>query len=129
MRSILRVMLACVVVALVGCASQKMAVKSANDKMVCKMACQQRLTACNQVCYKNCPTCTKVANASAARHYSQYKQEQCVQGGIIARDLKSYRDPLQCRKTTCNCWADYSVCVQACAGVIHKRLQIAPVCC
>jgi hypothetical protein len=42
--------------------------------------------------------------------------------------LNSYRDPLQCRKVTCNCHADYQVCIQSCSGVIHKQLRVASAC-
>ncbi|KTD61667.1 acyltransferase [Legionella spiritensis] len=105
--------------------------KQPGDKQAfaaCRVACQQAAKQCNRVCRNNCPQCTAYANQTAARHYRKYVHEVCVEGGIIARDLKSYRDPLQCRKTTCNCRADYQVCMQSCGGVIHKRLQVSPVC-
>ena len=93
------------------------------------MHCQERFKTCAKVCDKSCKTCSKEASCSAARHYNRMVHEQVVQGGMIARELNSYRDPLQCRKTTCNCQADYTVCKAACTGIIRKRLQVGPACC
>jgi hypothetical protein len=101
----------------------------ANDLALCKKGCQHQLNSCSLVCRNNCLQCGKAANCSAARHYNKYKQEQIIQGRVIARELNSYRDPLQCRKVTCNCLADYNVCTQSCEGVLHKRLQPVPACC
>ncbi|MCP0914468.1 MULTISPECIES: acyltransferase [Legionella] len=97
--------------------------------VACKNACLERLSICQQVCDNSCRQCAARANRAAERSYNQYKKEECLRGGIITRELKSYRDPLQCRKTTCECGADYRVCLKACSGVIHKRLQVAPACC
>lgn len=65
---------------------------------------------------------------SAMKSYGRYVHEQEVQGGMVIQELKSYRDPLQCRKVSCNCMADYNVCVQGMSGIIHKRLQVNPAC-
>ena len=116
-------------IALSGCASQKAAVESANKQAVCKLSCQQQFKVCNKLCHNNCRECSKSSQCSTAMNYNKYKHEQIVQGGIVGRELNSYHDPLQCRKTTCNCLADYNVCAQSCTGIIHKRLQVAPVCC
>lgn len=129
MHSILRLILCIAVVSLAACASHKNSVKASHELAACKMKCQQSFNACNQVCFKNCRQCSTCSSAMTAKSYNQYKHQQCVQGGIIARNLNSYRDPLQCRKTTCECPADYRVCIQSCAGVIHKRLQVPPTCC
>ena len=127
-RTIFCTMLCFVLLGLVACASQQLVVKRINDRGLCKNVCQERLNSCNHECHNNCQECTQGSNCSTARDYNKYKHEQCVQGGIIARELNSYRDPLQCRKTTCDCYADYNVCIQSCNGLIHKRLQAAPVC-
>jgi hypothetical protein len=44
------------------------------------------------------------------------------------RGLKSYHDPLQCRKVTCNCPSDFITCNQGCTGVIQKKLRSVPYC-
>ena len=124
-----RVLLWSAAICLVACASHKVVVTPDKSPAVCKKTCHNRLKTCQQACHNNGAKCTFTENQSTVRRYGRYMNEQCVQGGIIMRDLQSYRDPLQCRKTTCNCWADYHVCAQSCSGVIHKRLQIAPACC
>ncbi|WP_133127460.1 acyltransferase [Legionella nagasakiensis] len=101
----------------------------ASGQAGCRISCEKQFNECKAVCTNNCRRCSTCTDLSAAKSYNQYKHEQCMQGGIIARELKSYRDPLQCRKTTCNCLADYRMCVQSCAGTIQKRLQVAPTCC
>jgi len=115
---------------LTACAPHRTAVSpSPQMHALCKINCQQRLNSCNQLCHDSCQQCEAFARQTTAKSYQQYKNEQYVSCGIIARELKSYRDPLQCRKTTCDCPADYRVCIQSCAGLIHKRLQVAPTCC
>ena len=69
-----------------------------------------------------------MANQRAAREYSHYKNQQKIQGIGIVRQVNSYRDLLQCRKTTCECPTDYQTCIQTCTGKIPKRLQVAPSC-
>ena len=129
MHSIVRIILCLGLMALVACAGNNLSIKQANDLATCKMDCQHRLKICSKICHNNCGDCAKAVNCHVVRHYHQYKNEQCVQGGIIARELNSYRDPLQCRKLTCDCSADYSVCTQSCSGLIHKRLQVPSACC
>ncbi|MDP1604035.1 MAG: acyltransferase [Legionella sp.] len=94
----------------------------------CKASCDARANQCYKTCRNSCTQCAAYAEQSIAESYLYYQHEQYVKGGIIARELKSYRDPLQCRKTTCNCPADYNVCMQSCGGVVRKRLQVTPVC-
>ncbi len=128
MRSIVRVISCLVIMLLASCASHKTMVKSSQELASCKFSCQQRLDSCNKVCHNNCRECSATSCRAAAGSYDRYKHEQCIKGGIVARNLNSYRDPLQCRKITCECAADYQVCIQSCAGVIHKRLQVASTC-
>ena len=94
----------------------------------CKVSCKERLVQCSQVCSDSCKRCAISANAGAARNFLRYKHQQEVQGTIVALRLQSYRDPLQCRKSSCDCRADYQVCTQNCKGLIHKRLQVVPPC-
>lgn len=81
----------------------------------CQGPCQKQFHECTVRCTDDCKQCADRAHALAVKGYNQYKREACVQGGFIARQLQSYHDPLQCRKTTCNCLADYQTCVQACS--------------
>ncbi|MFC3907712.1 acyltransferase [Legionella dresdenensis] len=94
----------------------------------CQASCQKKAEACHKTCRNSCALCTIHANRKAAVNYSEYVHERTVKGEVIARQLQSYRDPLQCRKTTCSCPADYQVCMQSCGGVVHKSLMVAPVC-
>lgn len=118
-----------IAILLSACASQQASVKRANELLLCKKNCQQHLIACSQICHNNCQECSQSAHCKAAHNYYRYRHQQYVQGGILARELNSYRDPLQCRKITCDCAADYKVCTQSCEGLIRKRLQAAPICC
>lgn len=127
--SIARVILCFATLTLIACTSNQVLTQRANDLAACKKVCQKRVNTCQRLCHNNCDNCKLASASTTARHYGLYMKEVCVQGGIVTRDLQSYRDPLQCRKTTCNCWADYHVCEQSCTGVIHKRLQVAPACC
>ncbi len=129
MSSVSRIALGIAIMMLVACANKQVSLECDQHRAVCQKSCQERFKQCSEICDNSCYKCSAAASCSATRNYNRYKQEQYVQGGIIARELKSYRDPLQCRKTTCNCWADYNVCAQSCRGLIHKRLQVGPACC
>ena len=100
-----------------------------NDLVRCELKCKQGFSQCLPACKNNCVRCMVRASQSARKHYLRYQHQQSVQGKNIVRELNSYRDPLQCRKTTCNCWADFNVCMQSCRGLIQKSLQVAPTCC
>ncbi len=80
----------------------------------CKLSCQQKNIICRKLCYDNCFNCIKIDCKKAKRSYNEYVREQFIVSGIIVRRLNSYRDPLQCLKTTCDCCADYRVCQQSC---------------
>jgi hypothetical protein len=98
----------------------------------CTAACETRYQTCNKVCRNTCSQCTAAAGQSRDRHYGHYINEQYVKGGMIALQLNSFRDPLQCRKVTCSCREDYRICLQSCgsgaSGVIKKYLEHAPLC-
>ena len=124
-----RVMVCFAVIALSACTSHRVSVQQVKARVSCNMGCEERFQQCSQMCDNNCHTCSKSARIKTARHYQQMVREQVIQGGMISRELNSYRDPLQCRKTTCNCQADLTVCLAACTGIIRKRLQVGPACC
>jgi len=98
-----------------------------HDKMVakqaCDKACQTRWYQCSRVCDQDSALCNAKADAMAAVHFNHYKRQQCIKGEGITLELKAFRDPLACTKTTCECVQDYDVCKQACQGSIYKRLQ------
>ncbi len=94
----------------------------------CLAQCYTHYLACQQTCKNNCPTCQRQAWEQAADGYKRYAHQIKVAGDYNVRQLKSYRDPLQCRKTTCNCRADLIACRQACSGTVYKVLRAAPYC-
>jgi hypothetical protein len=128
MKTFSRAGLAFLLLSLISCAAHHTTTPTKATYSMCKASCDVRARECNKTCRNSCPQCTAYADQSTSESYLYYQHEQYVKGGIIARELKSYRDPLQCRKTTCNCPADYNVCIQACGGVVRKRLQVTPVC-
>lgn len=121
--------LLCLCVGLMACTKQHDDETAKARFRSCQMQCLQQNKACIKACDNGCIQCLVPAYATADHHYRQFVHQQTVQGGLIARDLNSYRDPLQCLKTTCNCHADYRQCAQACTGTIHKRLQSPLSCC
>lgn len=94
----------------------------------CSLICTQHLHSCQDNCTNNCPACSQDSSYTSLTQYLKYVQEKQIQGGFITRGLNSYRDPLQCRKVSCNCAADYITCKQGCTGVIHKKLRAVPYC-
>lgn len=129
MISFLRVICCIVLIALSGCAShQKVSVINPKSVEQCMMTCMQHHDYCKQNCVNNCPNCSAAASETAAVNLFKYVHEKQVEGGYITRGLNSYRDPLQCRKVSCNCVADLFTCKQGCTGVIQKRLRSVPLC-
>ena len=116
-------MLTCLCIGLMACTKQHNGWRATSSLRQCQAQCIKQNSACLKVCDNSCSHCMVPAYATAERHYAQFIHQQMLQGGLVARDLKSYRDPLQCLKTTCNCHADNEQCAQACTGIIHKRLQ------
>jgi hypothetical protein len=112
---------------LLSCANQQNT-EELHSISQCQTNCRELYELCKTQCLNHCAHCTEVADESAADRYEQYVQEQEVQGGTIARELNSYIDPLQCRKITCNCSADFTICDQGCTGVIQKQLRAKPYC-
>ncbi|OGV51556.1 MAG: hypothetical protein A3F46_09230 [Legionellales bacterium RIFCSPHIGHO2_12_FULL_42_9] len=54
-------------------------------------------------CRISCSNCNSYALTVATKKYKNFVQEQTIQSGVITRSINSYRDPLECRKTACNC--------------------------
>lgn len=128
LRRLFRITIYSIAFLMAACASRQAMVENAQTFSQCKQACQQQLEICSRVCHNSCSKCSKNACQGTRKRYNRYQHEQCVRGEFVMRELQSYRDPLQCRKNTCDCQADYRVCVQSCAGKIRKRLQVVPAC-
>ena len=94
----------------------------------CKSFCIRDSNICHKTCQDNCVACNHQAHMAARDWYQHFVKEQTVQGGMITRNINSYKDPLQCRKITCNCDVDYLICTQKCSGLIHKELQNQNLC-
>lgn len=126
MNFFLRLLCCFLLLNLYGCTSKN--TLRGHELTQCQMACMKHFEFCSQNCMDNCPTCSWKGRYKAARNFSKYVSEEQVQGKKVMRELNSYRDPLQCRKVTCNCTADLVACKQSCSGVISKKLQIIPSC-
>ncbi len=123
--SIMRLVLYCSFLCLLSC-TQHFLFYGNNHFVSCKINCENRLKICTKVCRNNNLQCSAAATELTAKNYAHYLHEQRVKGEFIALQLNSFCDPLQCRKTTCNCQADYRVCVRACKGTIPKYLHQTP---
>jgi hypothetical protein len=128
--SVLRRLLCCFIffILIISCSAQSKILIKAKDPKQCLTMCIGRFDSCQKTCVNNCAVCSASANRSAVLSDAQYVHEEQVKGGYVVRGLKSYRDPLQCRKVTCNCYADLSTCEQNCTGIIHKQLRTVPYC-
>jgi len=107
--------------------------KATAEKNQQERACIKQCEVVKQDCLKRCEYSCKQCDAQAHKkmvdRYQQYIHEQCVKGERVSLQLQSFRDPLECRKVSCNCSADQRVCVGQCKGNIRKRLQVKPFCC
>lgn len=128
MRFLLRIMFGLLLLANLGCVNKQIVVLKSNNPKQCVAQCMKRFESCKTLCSNNCAVCSAKANLSMVENYSEYVHEEQVTGGFVMRGLKSYRDPLQCRKVTCNCYADLMTCEQNCTGIIHKQLRAVPYC-
>jgi hypothetical protein len=113
---------------LLGCTTIHSYWSKPHNVSACQQVCLRHLAYCNQQCKDSCPDCSCGATQCASLNYKQYIHEIQVQGGEVMRQLQSYRDPLKCRKVTCNCSSDFNTCNQSCTGVVQKRLQPSPYC-
>ena|SRR3990167_10714013 len=114
------------VLILMSCTHQLPPGKTAKDVAQCHTVCKQHHVICQKTCQNNCMQCHAYAGLKTSNRYCHYAHEQCVKGSTMIRQLNSFRDPLQCAKTTCDCSADYQVCKQSCSGFIHKQLLAPP---
>ena len=129
MQVIFRILFSMVFIALMGCAHQGELVLKHKSQKMCYNACLERVNACGRLCHNDCKTCAYVSHGQAKHRFDRFIKELLVKGGILSRELNSFHDPLQCRKPTCDCLADYNVCMQACKGTIYKQLQVPSACC
>ena len=128
MNFLIRICFCVLLLSLFGCASKSVLRGTALALAQCNATCTQHFESCKQNCVDNCPTCSWNSTRQSAANFSKYVNERKVEGKKVMRELNSYRDPLQCRKVTCDCIADLTACKQSCSGVIHKRLQALPNC-
>ncbi len=127
---IMRVMLCGFILFLYGCSlSPHEDAKRAQAERACIKQCEIKSAACQRQCSDGCKRCEHQAAQAMKARYKTYVHEQCVQGERVALQLQSFRDPLQCRKISCDCPADYRTCVGVCKGSIRKYLQVTPFCC
>lgn len=120
--------ISCIVLLILTACTPRVALISPQAISECKRVCVQHLEYCNQNCIDNCPNCSAKADYNSTLELLKYVHEKKVRGGYIMRGLKSYRDPLQCRKVSCNCKSDYIICNQGCTGIVQKRVRPVPYC-
>lgn len=95
------------------------------QRKLCIAHCDERFQYCKQTCDENEKLCRMKSEARAAVHFAHYQHQQKVKGQVVMEEVNVFRDPLACRKVTCDCVQDKNMCQQACRGAIHKRLQYA----
>lgn len=128
MNSFLRLICGTIILGLWGCQGLQQHALKGQALAQCNMTCAQHFEFCRQHCVNNCPTCSYLSQRTAAENFGKYVHERKVEGKKVMRELNSYRDPLQCRKVTCDCLSDFAICKKGCAGVIPKKLQAVPYC-
>ncbi|OJW11971.1 MAG: acyltransferase [Legionella sp. 39-23] len=128
MNSFLRVMCCIMILGLSGCQGLKQNMLKAQAVERCNMTCMQHFDFCRQNCINNCPNCSYKTQLATEKNFSKYVHERRVEGKKVMRELNSYRDPLKCRKVTCDCLSDLATCKKGCAGVIPKKLHAVPYC-
>lgn len=94
----------------------------------CKLTCAHHLEFCKQNCVNNCPNCSGESLRRTQINYMNYVHEKNIEGKKVMRELNSYRDPLQCRKVSCDCISDFAICTHSCTGLITMNLQPIPYC-
>lgn len=111
----------CLLFNLSACALLHSNVKQHLEINQCQVLCAKRFDLCQHSCTDNSFFCAQKANYTAKLSYDRYIQQEKVSGGYRTRGLKSYRDPLQCRKVTCNCYADAMDCKQNCIKITKSN--------
>jgi hypothetical protein len=89
----------------------------------CHTQCRTQLTTCAVICQNSCAVCSQEVQCKTDETYRQYVAQQRAQGLTVARERNSYRDPLACKKFTCDCMSDYDLCKQRCSGKVKPLLQ------
>lgn len=103
--------------------------RNAQAQRQCIAQCLDVKAECAHQCSHSCAQCADEENHKMTQRYKQYIHEQNVQGKRLALQLQSFRDPLKCRLASCDCAADYRVCVGQCKQNIRKQLTVKPFCC
>ena len=119
-------LLSYMVLSLSSCSYYKDFAHKEQEKTACHHVCQDKLRHCLAICHNSRHDCSVSAHMHASRQHQKYQREQMIQGQDEVLELNSFRDPLQCQKTTCECREDVRVCRQFCDGRIRKRLQVVP---
>lgn len=120
----LKFIVLCFIATLFGCLKQE----GCGNNKACQNTCLTRLAYCEKSCDNSCVQCCKKSVLDAENRYDHYYHEQKIKGTWLMRELLSYRDPLQCIKTTCNCMSDFKLCLQSNSKQINKHLQVLPAC-
>src|SRR3990167_10431710 len=115
-----------IALSLTSCAVYKEHHEIVTKRAECHRECQEKLRHCLSVCHNSLRDCSNSSYYHAQLQHKKYKHEQLVQGKDLVLELKSFRDQLQCQKTTCECLEDVRVCRQYCDGRIRKRFQVVP---
>ncbi len=121
-----RLLLCSMTIILLSCATYKDFIQKDQQKTTCHHVCQSKLRHCLAICHNNQRDCSVYAHLYARRQHQKYQHEQTIKGQDQVLELNSFRDQLQCQKTTCECLVDVRICRQFCDGTIRKRLQVVP---
>jgi hypothetical protein len=117
-----------IVLGISGCQGVHQHVLKIQSEAQCKTNCLARFDWCVHHCVDNCPACSAASTERSVNYFAKYVHERQVEAKKVMRELNSFRDPLQCRKVTCDCLSDLAICKMGCTGVIKKRLQTVPHC-
>lgn len=128
MNSFLRLIYCTIILGLCGCQGLQQNALKGQASAQCNITCEQHFEFCRQNCINNCPNCSYMSQRVAEKNFTKYVHEKRVEGKKVMRELNSYRDPLQCRKVTCDCLSDFAICKKGCTGVIPTKLQAVPYC-
>ncbi len=113
----LRIITILLVLLLISCVS----LENQRTMRVCKDICQQQSLKCQKLCNNDARHCQAFVMGNARKSYAKYVHQQRLQANDIALELQSFRDPLQCKKITCDCLADARMCVKFCNVHIEDR--------
>ena len=102
---------------LVSCVS----LSEQREMRACKDTCQYNSQNCHKLCSDDARNCQANVMANTKASYARYVCQQKVQANDIALELQSFRDPLQCKKITCDCLADARLCAKACNVHLKDR--------